>query len=240
MLAIARALAARPRLLLVDEMSLGLAPVIVDRLARIVAPGGRRPRRRRAAGRTARAGGAVGRRPCCRRSATVTWCWRASPPTSPTARTSSTAPTSAPPPDSPSRCRGQGLEMVTTTLRPSRAPVMDAVARRRPGRSTPRSGSRWGGWRCPHLPVVWGLQDRPIDRQVAHPADVVQVELRAVAGGAGERAASQPAVVAEGDLRAGNHVAGGAGRGGEKWGTSRTGRFGRRKAVDPTWRWTTR
>ncbi len=36
MLAIARALVTRPRLLLVDEMSLGLAPVIVERLAEIV------------------------------------------------------------------------------------------------------------------------------------------------------------------------------------------------------------
>ena len=36
MLAIARALATRPRLLLVDEMSLGLAPVVVDRLAPII------------------------------------------------------------------------------------------------------------------------------------------------------------------------------------------------------------
>ena len=32
MLAIARALAARPQLLMIDEMSLGLAPVIVERL----------------------------------------------------------------------------------------------------------------------------------------------------------------------------------------------------------------
>jgi branched-chain amino acid transport system ATP-binding protein len=36
MLAIARALATAPRLLLIDEMSLGLAPVIVERLATIV------------------------------------------------------------------------------------------------------------------------------------------------------------------------------------------------------------
>jgi branched-chain amino acid transport system ATP-binding protein len=36
MLAIARALAARPRVLLVDEMSLGLAPVIVDELAHVI------------------------------------------------------------------------------------------------------------------------------------------------------------------------------------------------------------
>jgi branched-chain amino acid transport system ATP-binding protein len=36
MLAIARALATAPQLLLIDEMSLGLAPVIVDRLAEIV------------------------------------------------------------------------------------------------------------------------------------------------------------------------------------------------------------
>jgi len=36
MLAVARALAARPRLLLVDEMSLGLAPRIVDQLAGVI------------------------------------------------------------------------------------------------------------------------------------------------------------------------------------------------------------
>jgi ABC-type multidrug transport system ATPase subunit len=36
MLAIGRALASRPRLLLVDELSLGLAPAIVDRLFEIV------------------------------------------------------------------------------------------------------------------------------------------------------------------------------------------------------------
>jgi branched-chain amino acid transport system ATP-binding protein len=36
MLALARALATRPQLLLVDEMSLGLAPVIVDRLAPVI------------------------------------------------------------------------------------------------------------------------------------------------------------------------------------------------------------
>ncbi|MEM5787253.1 MAG: ATP-binding cassette domain-containing protein, partial [Syntrophobacteraceae bacterium] len=37
MCAIGRALMARPRLLLVDEMSLGLAPVIVERLAEVLA-----------------------------------------------------------------------------------------------------------------------------------------------------------------------------------------------------------
>ena len=36
MLALARALVRRPRLLLVDEMSLGLAPVIVERLVPVV------------------------------------------------------------------------------------------------------------------------------------------------------------------------------------------------------------
>jgi branched-chain amino acid transport system ATP-binding protein len=36
MLAIARALVGRPRLLLVDEMSLGLAPKIVDQLATVL------------------------------------------------------------------------------------------------------------------------------------------------------------------------------------------------------------
>ena len=36
MLALARALGRRPRLLMLDEMSLGLAPVIVDRLLPVV------------------------------------------------------------------------------------------------------------------------------------------------------------------------------------------------------------
>jgi branched-chain amino acid transport system ATP-binding protein len=36
MCAIGRALMIRPKLLLIDEMSLGLAPVIVDRLAKII------------------------------------------------------------------------------------------------------------------------------------------------------------------------------------------------------------
>ena len=36
MLALARALARRPRLLLVDELSLGLAPVIVERMLPVV------------------------------------------------------------------------------------------------------------------------------------------------------------------------------------------------------------
>ena len=36
MLTLARALAGRPRLLLVDEMSLGLAPIIVDQLLHLV------------------------------------------------------------------------------------------------------------------------------------------------------------------------------------------------------------
>jgi branched-chain amino acid transport system ATP-binding protein len=37
MLALGRALARRPRLLLLDEMSLGLAPIIVERLLPVVA-----------------------------------------------------------------------------------------------------------------------------------------------------------------------------------------------------------
>ncbi len=36
MLALARALATRPRLLMVDEMSLGLAPIVVERLLPII------------------------------------------------------------------------------------------------------------------------------------------------------------------------------------------------------------
>jgi branched-chain amino acid transport system ATP-binding protein len=54
MLALGRALVTRPRLLLVDEMSLGLAPVIVERLVPIL---------RRAVRRAARGAGAGGLRP---------------------------------------------------------------------------------------------------------------------------------------------------------------------------------
>ena len=54
MLAIGRALVTRPRLLLVDEMSLGLAPVIVERLLPDPAAGRRRAGRERAVRRAAR------------------------------------------------------------------------------------------------------------------------------------------------------------------------------------------
>src|SRR6201999_2340064 len=43
MLAVGRALVSRPRLLLVDEMSLGLAPVIVERLLPVLGRGGGDP-----------------------------------------------------------------------------------------------------------------------------------------------------------------------------------------------------
>ena len=63
MLAVARALARRPRLLLLDELSLGLAPVIVERLLPVVRQHRRRAGLRRAARRAARPPGARGRRP---------------------------------------------------------------------------------------------------------------------------------------------------------------------------------
>ena len=44
MLALARALVSRPRLLLVDELSLGLAPIIVQQLLPIAAADRRRAR----------------------------------------------------------------------------------------------------------------------------------------------------------------------------------------------------
>ena len=65
MLAIGRALVTRPRLLLVDEMSLGLAPVIVERLLPIL---------RRAADELGAA--------CCSSSSTSRW--RSRSPTAPT------------------------------------------------------------------------------------------------------------------------------------------------------------
>ena len=57
MLTLARALARKPRLLLVDELSLGLAPLVVGRLLAARADGGG-PRRRRPARRAARRPGA--------------------------------------------------------------------------------------------------------------------------------------------------------------------------------------
>ena len=67
MLAIARALVARPRLLMVDELSLGLAPIVVQQLLPLAALGRARPRDRRAARRAVR-----GRR--ARRSPTAPTC----------------------------------------------------------------------------------------------------------------------------------------------------------------------
>ena len=63
MLAIARALSRKPKLLMLDEMSLGLAPVIVGRLLPVVRDYATSQRDRRAAGRAARAPGAEDRRP---------------------------------------------------------------------------------------------------------------------------------------------------------------------------------
>ena len=54
MLALARALVGRPRLLLVDELSLGLAPIVVEQLLPVLRPGRRRHRRRRPGRRAAR------------------------------------------------------------------------------------------------------------------------------------------------------------------------------------------
>ena len=54
MLAMARALIQEPRVLLVDEMSMGLAPLIVEALFDTVRPDRARPRLRRAARRAAR------------------------------------------------------------------------------------------------------------------------------------------------------------------------------------------
>ena len=45
MLAMARGLATDPALLLLDELSMGLAPIIVEELYETVAPGGERGRR---------------------------------------------------------------------------------------------------------------------------------------------------------------------------------------------------
>ncbi len=63
MLAVARALVRRPRLLLLDELSLGLAPVIVERLLPVVRRYRRRQRLRRAARRAACPARAADRRP---------------------------------------------------------------------------------------------------------------------------------------------------------------------------------
>ena len=66
MLAVARALARSPRLMLLDELSLGLAPVIVETLLPVVRRFAEEHRLRRAAGRAARAPRARGRRPWLR------------------------------------------------------------------------------------------------------------------------------------------------------------------------------
>ena len=63
MLAIARALARKPRLLMLDEMSLGLAPVIVGRLLPVVREYATSTGHRGAARRAARPHGAADRRP---------------------------------------------------------------------------------------------------------------------------------------------------------------------------------
>src|SRR6202050_2702707 len=75
MLAVGRALVTRPRLLLVDEMSLGLAPVIVERLLPILRRGGPAAVRRGAVPASWPAA-------CCSSSSTSRWRWRS--PTAPT------------------------------------------------------------------------------------------------------------------------------------------------------------
>ena len=62
MLAMARGLATRPALLLLDELSMGLAPIIVEELYALVAQIARR-RRLDSRGRAVREHGAGGRRP---------------------------------------------------------------------------------------------------------------------------------------------------------------------------------
>ena len=63
MLALARALCREPKVLLADELSLGLAPLIVTRLLATLRAGGARARRRDPARRAARPAGARHRRP---------------------------------------------------------------------------------------------------------------------------------------------------------------------------------
>ncbi len=63
MLSLARALCRKPHVLLADELSMGLAPMVVTRLLQAVARRRRQPRCRSAAGRAARAPGAAVRRP---------------------------------------------------------------------------------------------------------------------------------------------------------------------------------
>ena len=64
MLAIARALMLRPQLLLLDEPSFGLAPLIVQEIFRILRAHQPRGGREHAAGRAERQPGARARRPC--------------------------------------------------------------------------------------------------------------------------------------------------------------------------------
>ena len=63
MLSLARGLCRKPRVLLADELSLGLAPMVVTRLLQAVRDARRRAAARRAARRAARAQGAAVRRP---------------------------------------------------------------------------------------------------------------------------------------------------------------------------------
>ena len=63
MLAVARAIVAAPKVLMVDEMSLGLAPIIVERLLPIMRDVADESGDRRAARRAAHPHGVDGRRP---------------------------------------------------------------------------------------------------------------------------------------------------------------------------------
>ena len=76
MLTLARALCRKPRLLLADELSLGLAPLVVDRLLQAVRPRPHERGHRRGHRRAARAQGAQVRRPRARALAAAACAWR--------------------------------------------------------------------------------------------------------------------------------------------------------------------
>ena len=82
MLAMGRALTVRPRLLMVDEMSLGLAPIIVERLLPVLRTIADQTGAGVLARRAARPPGPGGRRPGLRPVPRRTWPWRARRPSS--------------------------------------------------------------------------------------------------------------------------------------------------------------